>query len=532
MKFKPNRIIGLTFTIMLASVLFMAAIPLPVYSADAWADSTCKYRLKITFKNSGSSTSLSNFPVLIVLNSSVIDYSKTSRKDIRFYDGSTLLDKDIERWDSGGNSYIWVNVPTIPNTNAGYIYAYYGSSDSGSPEYTTDVWDSSFAMVLHLNDTGTRKDSTSNHNNGNPHGDKLTHQTTGHIAGYDDFAGTGNTTASEAYIITQNAASLNFAYGSFSYSFWFYARARDTRDILDKRGGAAGDPYAGYKITIATDTTPPTPQKGFSPSLGDGTNNIRLDTGDDPSRNPGNVWAMMTVVVDRKADHSGKIIAYINGAWKAEKAIGTSFGSVDNSNNLWLGRNLRATDRYYNGLLDEVRISNVARSADWIKADYLSTKNQFINFGIDSCDSLGVKKDTFDPSDTIYLHSLGLGGYAKSTSYPLYVVSDTTWTDGMTMPTRIPSTATSVTSDSSGNIPVTGIWSPTLTPGKYDIVIDVNGDGKYNLGVDVLDDGDVVSTAGFFVIPEYAVGTILALAVCFGGVFVYRKYRNGKQKPI
>ncbi len=63
-----------------------------------------------------------------------------------------------------------------------------------------------------------------------------------------------------------------------------------------------------------------------------------------------------------------------------------------------------------------------------------------------------------------------------------------------------------------------------------DIVVDVNGDGKYNAGVDAIDTLDI-NGAGFFVIPEYAVGTILALAVCFAGVLVYRRSKRAKLKP-
>lgn len=36
--------------------------------------------------------------------------------------------------------------------------------------------------------------------------------------------------------------------------------------------------------------------------------------------------------------------------------------------------------RYYNGLIDEVRISDTARSADWIAAQYLSTSDSFITY--------------------------------------------------------------------------------------------------------------------------------------------------------
>ena len=36
---------------------------------------------------------------------------------------------------------------------------------------------------------------------------------------------------------------------------------------------------------------------------------------------------------------------------------------------------------YFNGIIDEVRISNSARSADWIAAQYLSMNDGFITFG-------------------------------------------------------------------------------------------------------------------------------------------------------
>lgn len=69
------------------------------------------------------------------------------------------------------------------------------------------------------------------------------------------------------------------------------------------------------------------------------------------------------------------------------------------------------------------------------------------------------------------------------------------------------------------------IRTSPLIPGKYDIVVDVNGNGVYDDGVDALDDKDVQVTAGFFVIPEYLFGTILALIGCFAafGIFRFRR---------
>jgi len=62
----------------------------------------------------------------------------------------------------------------------------------------------------------------------------------------------------------------------------------------------------------------------------------------------------------------------------------------------------------------------------------------------------------------------------------------------MDIPERVSGTETSVTTDENGNIPAgTVAWNGPLTPGKYDIVIDVNGNGKYDEDIDALDDEDI-----------------------------------------
>ncbi len=144
---------------------------------------------------------------------------------------------------------------------------------------------------------------------------------------------------------------------------------------------------------------------------------------------------------------------------------------------------------------------------------------------IESSDSVGNKKDTFTLSDTVYMYG---NQYDPDQEYTIYVVADTSWTDGMAIPTRIAGTATTATSDASGNIAVTQIWSPPLTPGKYDIVVDVNGNDLYDIGIDALDDNDIQVTAGFFVIPEYTFGTILGLVAFFAAFGVFLRLKRIK----
>lgn len=144
---------------------------------------------------------------------------------------------------------------------------------------------------------------------------------------------------------------------------------------------------------------------------------------------------------------------------------------------------------------------------------------------IESCDSTGVKKDTFVLSDEVYATGTG---YQPSTTYDVYLVEDVTWVDGMAIPPGVPGTATSISSDATGDVPATLLWSGPLVAGKYDIVVDVDGDGLYYAEADALDDNDIEVTAGFFVIPEFWLGTILGLAGCFAafGVFHVSKRKH------
>ncbi len=130
-----------------------------------WWNSNYSYRKKITFDNAAQTENLLNFPVLIKLNSSRVDYNNTqdSGQDIRFVDddGTTVLSHEIEKWNETGDSYVWVKVPQIDgSSDTDYIYIYYGNpSITQSQENVAGVWDSSYAAVWHLDEdaagTGT-----------------------------------------------------------------------------------------------------------------------------------------------------------------------------------------------------------------------------------------------------------------------------------------------------------------------------------------------------------------------------------------
>ena len=115
--------------------------------------------------------------MLIVLNSSNIDYTQTKNdgSDLRFFaaDGTPLA-YEIEQWNEGGDSSVWVRVPQITgSSNSDSIWMYYGNNAAEPGETSGGVWDSNFVGVWHLNEeqTGSSgavvyKDSTSYGNDG------------------------------------------------------------------------------------------------------------------------------------------------------------------------------------------------------------------------------------------------------------------------------------------------------------------------------------------------------------------------------
>jgi len=143
------------FISLLVISWFSLGIPLETM---AWWDDSWGKRVKITFNNSAQSENLQNFPVLIKLNSSRIDYEETKDQgqDIRFVDSNdiTLLAHEIEKWDETGTSYVWVKVPQIDgSSNTDYIWMYYANAGASDGQNVEAVWSNGYVAVYHLKET-------------------------------------------------------------------------------------------------------------------------------------------------------------------------------------------------------------------------------------------------------------------------------------------------------------------------------------------------------------------------------------------
>lgn len=158
--------------------------------------------------------------------------------------------------------------------------------------------------------------------------------------------------------------------------------------------------------------------------------------------------------------------------------------------------------------------------------EWTLNENKVLQIGLtpktlESCDADGEEKDSFATNQVVYVKG---NGFPEPPDGPywfdIYIVKDVDWIDGMAIPACILGTEMQI--PVAGDLASTPVWSPPLTPGSYDIVIDLDRDGVYDAGYDHLDDNNINITAGLFVIPEYWLGTILGLAGCFAALGAYR----------
>jgi hypothetical protein len=91
---------------------------------------------------------------------------------------------------------------------------------------------------------------------------------------------------------------------------------------------------------------------------------------------PAGQWSYVTGIINGNTKY-----LYVNGSLVATDTIAGTFSS--NPLSLWLGAQNRASYNYwYHGALDEVRLSSVARSPNWVSAEYMNmaSNNMFSSY--------------------------------------------------------------------------------------------------------------------------------------------------------
>jgi RHS repeat-associated protein len=266
--------------------------------------------------------------------------------------GLSKLDFELQQYDPAtGQIVAWMRIPMLSHTSDTVVYMFYGNSSISAPEFNpVGVWDSNFQGVYHLGSltSSTVLDSTANANNGAA--TNVT-QTTGQIAGAASFNGStsyiqlpGGITGSSprtisAWVNSTNQAGCIYCSGLVSSSpynqaFSLYANIREAGNVYLQTYGSDNYTAAG---TAPLNTW----------------NYVTLSYSGGPT-----TYSSMSLYVN------GSLVSNYEGDWNTGETPNTYNG------NFTIGLDPAINNVPFGGSIEEVEVSNSARSSSWILAEY------------------------------------------------------------------------------------------------------------------------------------------------------------------
>jgi len=304
------------------------------FTPPPWSTADWRYRKTIIINHTKVASDETNFPLLInVVDPNLASHARTTAEDIVFTDHlGTKLDHEIESYSSfTGHLVAWVSLKQLSSTDDLVIYMYYGNEYCSNQENPEAVWNSDFLAVHHLEEkSGAALDSTAKHN------DALftkvtTYGAAGQIGNAVEFAAVGD------YIELPRVLSSE---QRFTFSAWIYASSGAAYFISEWYA------YNGAYLRIYNDNRL---QFYIDGRL---ANSIPITI---------NQWHFVAVSYDGTTSR-----LYLDDATPSS---GVQAGPT------WPTRNTFIGDRYdhvrrFRGFMDEVRISNISRSAAWIITEY------------------------------------------------------------------------------------------------------------------------------------------------------------------
>jgi len=308
---------------------------------------------------------------------------------------------------STGAILYWVKIPTVSHTADTVFYLFYGNSSVSTDQSNkTAVWDGNYVGVWHLSDNAantTVTDSTINDSNGTAVANTNSKSVAGEIGSALSFNGS-----------TDEVTTSLTRSSSFTWEAWINQSTQ-----------------SGYQSIITVD--------GSNYVLMDLTGgNASFWTADGLGGNTLSVTGLSAgtwnhLVFVRSGDNLATgYSAYLNGALSGQ----ASSGSLNIGNPITFGFRPDSPSQGWNGKLDEIRISNTARSADWIAIEY---NNQHLpsTFAIVGSPAQGPSSLTINrllptsasQGDLVSLQGANFGSTQGTVTFNGISVSIQTWND-------------------------------------------------------------------------------------------------------
>lgn len=277
-----------------------------------------------------------DFPVLVRLDQEWFTFgeAQANGEDIRFATGAGVpLAYQLDKWDAAaGTATIWVRVPTIKGNARQEIKMFWGNPDARSESSGAAVFNRSngYLSVWHMNDpvqddAGTVEST-----------DLGTTETSGAIGSGRRFDG------GKGIFCGDRITKYPFASSPHTTEAWVRAEKMNTT-LLDwgKLGG----------VTLRLLSTPP------RVGVMNGKTNVQ-----GTSVLPKSEWIQVVYAYDGQNDR-----IYVNGRLDMPEPTSSTI-EVLTPVRMQIGKG-------FFGDMDEVRVSNEARSADWVKLQYENQRN-------------------------------------------------------------------------------------------------------------------------------------------------------------
>jgi concanavalin A-like lectin/glucanase superfamily protein len=353
------------------SLFIFCLLSLAVSSSATWYDSDFKYKQQITIQNGQVAGNETDFSVLITqadVDSAFwgnVEKATISNMDIIFTNAAedTKLSREIVHFASGAQELeAWVETDLSGSTDT-VIYMYYGNSAASEPN-DTGTWSNSFAGVWHLQSSaGGANDvagSTLIPNHGTSQNMSSADEVAGKISNALDFNG------NDEYVNCGNDSSLDIT-GNLTLSAWIRMSTTENmamRIISKKDDSADTDGYGWAR----------------NRNLGAGgmyfygiyssdysSADLTLDTN----------WHYAVAVI------TGNTTAfYIDGSAITMLDSGVA-NRLTGTHDLFIANQDTGNTKCFDGEIDEARVSNTDRSANWISTSYNNQNNpgNFYNVG-------------------------------------------------------------------------------------------------------------------------------------------------------
>ena len=326
------------------SRVYLLCAALLLFTHAAWSDDwSGQKKINLNSAESGADLKedLLQVPVLVRLHTGNFPHfldAKEDGSDVRFFaaDEKTPLPYHLEKFDTLNElALIWVQVPKLTAaTQSDFIWMKYGNPAAASGEDAKAVYDANYAAVYHFEAPGVPKDQTANANNAAS--STAEHRPASLIGAGAGFNGTQK-------IVIPASASLKFGGDTgFTFSTWVKIAAPQRDAVLFARQDG------GEGVSVHIDQTKVYARITRGGKTQDTARSGELIAG---------TWHHLALT------GGARLLVYIDGREVAALDAATPALAGDTT----LGASASGAN-FFSGEIDEVQLSNNARSADWIKA--------------------------------------------------------------------------------------------------------------------------------------------------------------------